>query len=329
MIPFAPTIKKNSFLATEKQKNIILDFVDYFRLNLPNGNGSYLATFDFSKIDFYFCKEFFYKNYTVYGSWSPLYFDSIFIIASLYNQKLLQDFKQTEIYKKYNLTDDISKIKVRAPSYYPDEDDDSNQNIHHILSTWTSYISDKIMYNKDRFTMGTTVSKYFIKDLNTYSFIRDLLEKQYIITFLHQIYHKYQFSAAWYMPIIYIANHFISQFFGYQLACKMPWTLQGDVRVVVDNENTRNMTDIMLDTFFKLPGFYEYINKLEFHTYTPEQIQLYGQKWSQQMCQLRRQQYIEHFTKRQAKLVLDILKKYDVLQDQFLKQLQNFIETNK
>lgn len=75
------------------------------------------------------------------------------------------------------------------------------------------------------------------------------------MTCCHELYHKWQFSATIFTPIFYIANFFVSLFFGYNNASKNKWLIEGDVRIYVDNNQNRF-------EFIKLNNILNYIHFL-------------------------------------------------------------------
>lgn len=275
------------------EKRIIKKLLEYARTNFENGNGSYLASFDFNKINFKWCSKMSsfldLKNENqagvdaILGAWSPGSFNSIFVAPNFYSNGFLDYLSNkidvyNEILKdgKEKFKDAISKkniatVMVQDLSSYVDTNNElykkyrSNDVVFAFIRKYSDYLLEDFCYNYDfsdeRLTKKISavkmhdciIHKSYIKDLNRFKIISnfffqffenrtikesDVDDENYIslMTICHELYHKWQFSASPIMPVFYIANFFLSLFFGYFTTSENRWFIEGDVRKFVDNK---------------------------------------------------------------------------------------------
>ena len=310
------------------ETKIIKILLEYSRKTFKNGNGSFLAQLNFDKIKFNWCFPMFkfinggsividiHGNIDndgdlIGGAWTPLFFNDIFLVPSIYSNGFIDILKKNKDFKKIieYIDNYDDKSFINNEIFEKSETDlfqgDNYEKYHNLIYAILNYKKEQLYYNLENFLITDNSGKYilsknleriiksstnpymsnvilhksWLKNLKFFNilnnFISSMDDDNYfyldlyenpnnvnlsdvgnikILTTCHELYHKWQFSATPIMPIFYIANHFISQFIGYNTASKNKWFIEGDVRIYVDNEENKL-------EFFKIHNVIEYIKR--------------------------------------------------------------------
>jgi len=136
----------------------------------------------------------------VFGAWLMTYKDKVFIKADTTSKGFLE-FTETNK-DKFNVRD-AQKI------------DAINSSIQ-TLANFKYFKNLNINQDAFKFTM-------YLCDI----------DGQVLSTIFHEIYHKWQYNVS---PILYTINFFVFLLIGYERSTKSKWSIEGDVRIYVDNE---------------------------------------------------------------------------------------------
>jgi len=192
------SLKKNSYQFTDQERAVLLMLIDFFKYEIPKGNGSYIAMLDFSNIDFIWCPSMALNDMGVFGSWSPLSENLVCLRPDVTSKTF------------FNLIKDESRFSKKE-----------REAIH--------TIKDNVKIT------GLPQFKNLGSDLSIFQFILYLTENKgaVLATVFHELYHKWQYESV---KLFYLMNSFLVKLVGYELSTKSGLTIEGDVRIYVDNE---------------------------------------------------------------------------------------------
>lgn len=197
--------KKNSFSFSKKELQILKEMLNYFKYEIPNGEGSYLTMIDLDSIDFRWSPKMTLTDCGVFGTWSWTSKDKVYVKPSSINKQLVENIENGEFHSS-------SKEELVNSSALPEM--------------------------RSRYLQFNNYSEFGL-DNEIVDFIFHLTDNDGVIlsTIFHELYHKFQYSSA---PILYIFNLAVSKVMGYENSTKCSLSIEGDVRKYVDNEHLWN-----------------------------------------------------------------------------------------
>lgn len=246
--------KKDSYEFSKKELEILRMFLEYFKYEIPNGNGSYLSMLDLDKIDFIWSPEMLLNDQGVFGLWILTFPNNVFLRPSECSSEFIDKVSAMDLSgKRKEIVEKICCSGKCSMNQFP------NLNVDQELLKFTIYLCE--------------------------------CEGVMLSTILHELYHKWQFNVS---KLLYIINFFVFLFTGYEFSTKSKFSIEGDVRIYVDNEelhkrisefyrtlyyyfyikNALAATDVdeekvndlvaqMKDLYEKNPSDYEFIKKIE------------------------------------------------------------------
>lgn len=150
--------KENSYSFSEKERQILMMFLNYFKYEIPDGNGSYLAMLDLDKVDFTWCPQMALSNEGVFGAWMVMMPSKVFIRPADGSDVLV------DICAQIKLTKEQEENAKRIMLAHRDFLQFKNLNINHDLLRFVFHLIED---------NGMILSTVF-----------------------HELYHKWQFNSA-------------------------------------------------------------------------------------------------------------------------------------
>ena len=209
--------KRNSFSFSEIEKHILKEMLNYFKYEIPNGEGSYLMMINLDEIDFKWSPKMLLTDCGVFGTWSWSDKNSVYIRPSSINGELCE------------------KIKSGKIAFSTEEEKENAKDLPDFR--------EKIVALKNYESIGFDVDKI--------DFIEHMIENDGTIlaTIFHELYHKFQYNAS---PLLYMLNSGFTRLLGYEMSTKISWSIEGDVRKYIDNEHLWNSIKKFGSIFIKL-----------------------------------------------------------------------------
>ena len=206
--------KNGSFELTYKERYLLMLLLNFFKYEIPEGNGSYISMLNLNKVDFVWSPKMALNEDGVFGAWMFTFPNTVFIRPSDENSEFIEYCKN-------------------AKSLSKNEQEIANSVIHRHVNEYQLF-------------------KGLNLDMDLLRFIFYMIENQgtLLSTVFHELYHKWQFNSA---KLLYIVNSIVFTFIGYDLSTKSKWSIEGDVRIKVDNDALHGV----IDEFSKI--FYQYI----------------------------------------------------------------------
>jgi hypothetical protein len=214
------SFKRDSYKLSEDERKVLLMMLDFFKYEIPDGNGSYLAMLDLENVDFYWSPAMALTDDGVFGSWSFACQDKVFIRPSENSMGLASRLKTMKLSgKEKDAAERILSYEGYAFNQF------KNLNLDNELLKFVIYLCEGD---------GAMLSTVF-----------------------HELYHKWQFNVS---KFLYIVNFFAFLFTGYELSTKNKFSIEGDVRRYIDNEELHSKIRKFYCTFYQ---FLYAVNRLE------------------------------------------------------------------
>jgi len=193
-------INKGAYELSEIEHKFLIKVLNYIKDKVPNC--MFLDQFDLDKITFKYAPEFLINDTGVFGAWSLIHNNTVYLRPSFIDDRFISYVKNnyeptSETYKKYNYTgiyrsSNLENISINSKDYER-----------------LSYLAGNVVI-----------------DPETYDSL--------FITIIHELFHKYQFKRN---PISYIFKSFIQLFVGYENSLKHEFFLEGEVREKIESTN--------------------------------------------------------------------------------------------
>ena len=167
--------KKDAVKFSAKERDILMTLIEFFKHEIPDGNGSYLSMLDLDKIDFYWCPAM--KDTDVLGAW--------------------------------------------------------------VLLKYTLYLLE---------SDGTMLSTIF-----------------------HELYHKWQYKVT---GPLYVVNCLVFMLTGYEFSTKSKHSIEGDVRVYIDNDALHKAVGKFYERLYKYLWIKDRMNRKQDEDYSAELSEL-------------------------------------------------------
>lgn len=202
--------KKNSYNLTKDEKDILLMFLNFFKYEIPDGNGSYIAMLDLDKIDFTWSPAMALNDQGVFGSWIFTFKDEVF----------LRPAEDSAEFVKRLLSMNLSKNERE--------------------------FADNIIASKN-YTFVQFRNLRLNQELLKFAMYLCENEGTMLSTIFHELYHKWQFNTS---KMLYIINFFVFLFTGYEFSTKSKFSIEGDVRIYVDNDELHRKLSKFYNVFY-------------------------------------------------------------------------------
>ena len=191
------TCKKDAYKFSDKEKALLLMILEFFKYEIPNGNGSYLAMLELDKIDFYWSPYMSIEDNGIFGSWLLSSPNCIYVKPNQYDTR-------------------VKDILMKKKSLSAKEKE------------WLKIYEEGAISHLPIF-------KDLELDQDLLKFVIYLVEADGLIlsTVFHELYHKWQCSTS---KFLYIVNLVVFMLLGYEFSTKNKYSIEGDVRIYVDNE---------------------------------------------------------------------------------------------
>ena len=213
--------KKNSYPFSKEEKEILLKLLNFFKFEIPNGNGSFLSMLDLEKIEFMWCPKMALDDSGIFGSWILTFPNTVFVRPSETSKAFIEKCSEMKLSKseqeKYEnfkkMSERINLIQFKS------------LNLNQDMLKFVLYLceSDGVMLS----------------------------------TLFHELYHKWQYNVS---KPLYIINFFLFLFTGYEFSTKNRFSIEGDVRIYIDNEGLHQKLAKFYSTFY---SYIFILNKLK------------------------------------------------------------------
>lgn len=142
-----------------------------------------------------------------------------------------------------------SWVWVKPNSVFIKPNDDS-EGLHEFLKTEKlnqkeKSLADEIIQSHPHINPFKNISI----SIDEFNFIEYMLSMEVLVTIMHELYHRFQWDSS---KIGYIFNDFVFKLCGYELSTKIHASIEGDVRVYVDNDDTRKKVKDLGTAFHSL-----------------------------------------------------------------------------